>query len=319
MAPALHNAGQGLQWLRRQLARGVSMLLLLGLAAAAAATVCPPQVPPAAAVPRDRGLLWRITRDGHSSWLFGTLHVGKPAWRGFGPHLVAALQASDVLALEIDPDDPALAAALADTGPPPVLPPALKARLARAYVQACVAPEAMAGLHPVLQATTLTVLDARWLGMDANDAQEQLLLKRMRALGHPVVALETPAQQRAALVPTDPAEARAVLDQTLAQLEDGSGRRVLAHMARAWAAGDLQTLEHYDRWCECSNGQGERDFMRHLNDDRNPALADGIAALHARGLRVFAAVGALHMTGPQSLPRLLRERGFRVERVRFGP
>jgi uncharacterized protein YbaP (TraB family) len=28
-------------------------------------------------------------------------------------------------------------------------------------------------------------------------------------------------------------------------------------------------------------------------------------------------VGALHMTGPQSLPRLLEQRGFRVERVVF--
>ncbi|MDE2148160.1 MAG: TraB/GumN family protein [Burkholderiales bacterium] len=307
-----------LRSLRRLAVRMAAALLLLGLAAAATA-VCPPQVAPAPAVARDRGLLWRLTRDGHTSWLFGTLHVGKPAWRGFGPKLQAAMRASDVLALEIDPDDPALAAALADTGPAPTLPPALQARLALAYRQACVAPEALAALHPVLQATTLTVLDARWLGMDANDAMEQLLRQRMRALGHTVVALETPAQQRDALVPSDPAQARALLEQTLSQLEDGSGRRVLAHLARAWEAGDLQTLEHYDRWCECSDGADERDFMRHLNDARNPALADGIAALHARGLRVFAAVGALHMTGPQALTRLLRERGFRVERVRFGP
>ena len=32
---------------------------------------------------------------------------------------------------------------------------------------------------------------------------------------------------------------------------------------------------------------------------------------------VFAAVGALHMTGPQSIPRLMQQRGFRVERVDF--
>ena len=54
--------------------------------------------------------------------------------------------------------------------------------------------------------------------------------------------------------------------------------------------------------------------MRRLKVDRNPALADRIAALHIQGHRVFAAVGALHMTGPMTLPRLLAARGFSVER-----
>ena len=57
--------------------------------------------------------------------------------------------------------------------------------------------------------------------------------------------------------------------------------------------------------------------MRRLNDERNPALADGIEAQHRRGRRVLAAVGALHMTGPQALPVLLAQRGFKVERVGF--
>ena len=57
--------------------------------------------------------------------------------------------------------------------------------------------------------------------------------------------------------------------------------------------------------------------MRKLNDERNPPLADGIEAQHSQGQRVFAAVGALHMTGPQALPLLMAQRGFQVERVRF--
>ena len=60
-------------------------------------------------------------------------------------------------------------------------------------------------------------------------------------------------------------------------------------------------------------------MLARLNDARNPAMAERIAALHGEGRRVFAAVGALHMTGAQGLPRLLRERGFTVERVVFAP
>lgn len=65
------------------------------------------------AAPADRGLLWRLTRDGRSSYLFGTLHVGKPAWREFGPRTAAGWRASDLLALEIDATDPEVGAALA--------------------------------------------------------------------------------------------------------------------------------------------------------------------------------------------------------------
>ena len=81
---------------------------------------------------------------------------------------------------------------------------------------------------------------------------------------------------------------------------------------------DLEALEDYPRWCECAHDEAERALLRRLNDERNPHLARAIAELHLRGRRVFAAVGALHMTGPQALPRLLQAQGFSVERVVFG-
>ena len=61
----------------------------------------------------------------------------------------------------------------------------------------------------------------------------------------------------------------------------------------------------------------DRAMVKALNDERNPAMAERIDALHGEGQRLFVAVGALHMTGPKALPALLRARGFRVERVEF--
>lgn len=304
-----------------KLLAGLGLALLAALPAMAG-SACPPpvQVPvgAAAAVERDRGLLWKVSRDGRTSWLFGTLHVGKPTWRRFGPQMNAALKATDVLALEIDPSDPALLEALSDIRSPASLPDALQTRLAKAFERACVAGESMATLHPVLQASSLTVLEARWLGMDPSYAMEQLLVTQARGAGRKVVSLETIAQQKAALVPEDPDDALAVLEQTLSQLEDKSGRRVLEKLALAWERGDLAALEDYETWCECVANEAEKTFMRKLNDERNGPLADGIEAQHKAGRRVFAAVGALHMTGPQALPRLMQQRGFKVERVSFG-
>lgn len=308
--------------LRRVLARWLrpALACLLLAAPLAWAASCPPPLPAASATPaaeRDRGLLWRATRDGRVSYLYGTLHVGKPAWRRFGPRTAAALRASDVLALEVDPNDPALLQAMADIRPPQPLPDELQARLNRAFERACMASESLATLHPVLQATTLMVLEARWLGMDPTYAMEQTLVAQARALGRRVVSLESAAQQTQALVPEDEEEARLMLDQSLQQLEDLSGRRVLERLAKAWEAGDLEALEDYERWCECIASEADRAFLRKLNDERNGPLADAIEAQHRQGRRVFAAVGALHMTGPQSLPRLLQARGFKVERVDF--
>ena len=169
----------------------------------------------------------------------------------------------------------------------------------------------------MLQATTLTVMEARWLGMDSSYAMEQVLAAQVRLLGRRVVALESVATQIQALVPDDEAEARTLLEQSLQQLEDRSARRVLERLAAAWDEGNLAGLEDFESWCECAGNEAERAFLRKLNDERNPPLADGIENQHRQGRRVFAAVGALHMTGPQSLPLLLAQRGFKVERVAF--
>jgi uncharacterized protein YbaP (TraB family) len=169
----------------------------------------------------------------------------------------------------------------------------------------------------VLQATTLTVMEARWLGMDASYSMEQVLAAQVRTQGRRVVALESVASQIQALVPDNEDEARHLLDQSLQQLEDRSARRVLQKLAAAWEQGDVAALEDYGTWCECAADEADRAALRKLNDERNGPLADAIEGHHKQGRRLFAAVGALHMTGPQALPRLLAQRGFKVERLGF--
>ena len=288
-----------------------------------APAACPPGAPPpsaaqlAAAERQDRGFLWAIDRDGRRSYLYGTLHVGRPEWMRSGPRVSAALSATDVLALEIDPTDPGVQAELAngDGAPPLAVPAAMKSRLKRQVAAACLPDAAFASMGPAMQAVMLGVLEARWAGLDPGYAQEQALARRAREDGHEVVALESVALQKKVLVSDSPAEMLAMIDGLLAQLEGGSGRRQISRLARAWEHSDLATLEGYERWCDCARTADERAALRSLNDERNPGLADGIEALHRDGKSVFAAVGALHMTGPQSLPRLLAARGFRVERI----
>ncbi len=306
------------RWLRRLLC----LLSWLGPLAGPAWAACPPEpaLPDAAALAAaartDRGLLWRVERGGHASYLYGTMHVGKPEWGRPGPAVAAALAQTDVLALEIDPGDPGIARQLAEPeAPPPVLPAALQERLAKLVQASCLPATLAEGLPATLQVLTLSLYEARWLGLDPAFALEHMLAARAREAGRRVVALETVALQKKVLLPTDPKEALALVESSVDQLERGSDRLQLAHLARAWEEGDLGTLEHYEDWCDCARDATERAALRAMLDDRNPGLAEGIARLHGQGRRVFAAVGALHMAGPQGLPRLLAARGFTVERL----
>lgn len=309
--------------------------LLLALAAPARGSEdCPPQ--PQAPTPeqlqtglreaRDRGLLWRLEKDGQAvGWLYGTLHVGRLAWAFPGPTVTRALVASDTVALEIDPGDPTLQQALrslgagADPAAPPLLTPDLAARLSALARAACVQGPAFDGQHPVLQLTALMLVAARREGLDPAFGQELALAGFARGAGKRLVALETAQQQLTALLPANAQQTREMLDSGLAQLGNGQGRTMLLTLAEAWAHSDLDRLARYSEWCDCVNTEAERAYQRRINDARNPGLADAITAQLARGHRVFAAVGALHMTGPAALPLLMAQRGYTVQRIRFAP
>ena len=273
---------------------------------------------------RDRGLLWRISRDGRSGYLYGTMHVGKVGWIAPGAKLREALSESDTIALEIDPSDPLLQRQIARASIQPApapLPDELKRRLNVQRDALCLQDSVFDRLHPVLQLTTLGMVAVRREGLDATFGSEITLAGFAKATGKRVVSLESVERQFAALIPPDlaAAEIEALLRSGLEQFEGDVIRNSTRRLASAWERGALDEIEGYAAWCGCLRNDADRRLMARLNDGRNANLADGIAAVHARGAKVFAAVGALHMTGEQGLPKLLAQRGFTLERIAFAP
>ena len=269
---------------------------------------------------RDRGLLWRIARDGHVSHLYGSLHIGRIEWLMPGPRLREALRESNALAIEIDIIDPEVASAFMAALPDaPTLSASTRSQVEEAAQRDCVDASAVAGLPPLLQAATLELAAARRDGLESALAQDLVLRGMAMAAGLPVHSLEDAQTQAAALTPPNSADGERWLRRSLQDLRNGRARPVMLRMAAAWERGDLDDIAAYPSWCRCIDNASDRDFYRHLNDDRNANLADRIAALHGEGLHLFAAVGALHMTGAQALPALLARRGFTVERVSFAP
>ena len=293
-----------------------ALLAAVGALAAPSAPSCPPEPVPLpaerlAAQAKDRGLMWTIRRDGRTSYLYASLHVGKPGWATPGPRLRKALDEVDAVALELDPLD-------RDAWKMPPMPElpldaSLRQRLDAQAAAVCLQPQALAAMHPLLQTSTYMLLRARSLGLDVRYGQEMLLSQWARDRGLPVLALETLQGQLEALLPADPDAARHELRANLQQLERPKALlRTLDTMVAVYDRGDLARLNRYADWCDCVRDAADRAALQRINDGRNPALAGRISELHQRGQSLLVAVGAMHMTGQRALPALLKEQGFEV-------
>lgn len=301
-------------------------LLLAGPARAQQDNACPPPPPSQDSLRaedlqrdvRDRGLLWRIDKGGRTSWLYGTVHVNRVEWVLPGPGVQEALSRSDVLALELDPADPELERLLAQPGDAARearVVEGLQPRIAQLARRACLPAERLAAMRPMFQLMMLGFVEGRRGGFHPEFAVDMVLYGLAQRTGKPVVPLETAASQVAALMPESEADERVLMQRGLDDLESGESGAVLSRMLQAWSRGDAAALASYPQWCGCMDTAAEQRFFRRLNDERNTGLSERIDKLHAQGRRVFAAVGALHMTGPKSLAVLLRERGYQVQQI----
>ena len=301
-------------------------LLTLWNAGLAQAEQCPPppQIPTeaqaadAARAAQDRGFLWSVQRDGKTSYLYGTLHVGKLAWAMPGPRVAKALRASQVLAMELDVSDPRVQqqmAALVRSDGPSSLSAEAQAQLREAAKALCVDWDTLGPLRPEFQLTTLLMTLARYEDLDAGFGSEVALAAMAPHLGLPTRSLETGTEQVAALSAASSAELAEWVQTGVNDLRTDKARRQLRKLSRVWADSDIQRLERYPHWCECEGTAAERAVLDRVVKQRNVTLAERIDALIRQEGPAFVAVGALHMVGSHGLPALLKARGFTVKQV----
>jgi uncharacterized protein YbaP (TraB family) len=290
--------------------------------------VCPPtaHAPSAealqtiAAKAQDRGFLWRIDKDGRTSYLYGTLHVGRLNWLVPGERTRAALQASDTVAVELDMSNPDTVRQVQQRlsksgGKPPSAD--LMRRLKVQLKRACLPETLTHTLSPELLASMLVVMSAREAGLDPAYGIDPVLASMGRSLGKSVISLESVETQARALRQVTSSPGANGLEGLLHSVETGQAAPLLEKMARVWSHSQFDELDRYEQWCDCMNTRAERETVRQLLDQRNPAMARRIAGLHDGGQRVFAAVGSLHLFGAKGLPRLLQQRGFQVQRLEW--
>ena len=271
----------------------------------------------------SHGALFRISRGGEMSYLFGTIHVGASSFYPLAPQVSQALAQSSQLVLELDTRaDGAFDRAVARHASYPdgdhirnhVSADTLR-RLVRALHAVGIPLSDVGHLKPWLLANMLIGLELEHSGFERAHGNESFLLDAVQARGASLAELESADYQLSLFDTLGDAHAEMYLREALDDLASGMAMKKARTVIAAWTSGDAAAL---DALIPDTIGAGTvtSDFTRHtLLDRRNPEMAQRIEHIMKDGKVSFVGVGLLHLLGANGLPQLLSQRGYQVERV----
>ncbi|OCC24580.1 hypothetical protein MB02_03570 [Croceicoccus estronivorus] len=258
--------------------------------------------------------LWEVTgTEGQHAYLFGTIHSLPENVDWQSPEIKRALQASDRLVLEIAQlDDPGtmqqvfsrLAAAPAQPPLSARLSPQYRPALARVLKQSGLVEESFAKMDT--WAAALTLAQAAQ-GTDDGESVDRALMEM--ADGKPVMELEGTYRQLGLFDALPEQEQRDLLDAVVAEAD--TAEREDDTLDILWRRGDMTALAR-----ETRRGMlADPELRQALLVQRNARWITQIVAMLEQRQHPFVAVGAAHMAGPDGLPALLRQQGYKVTRV----
>ena len=255
---------------------------------------------------KNAGFLWRVEKDGRTSWLYGTMHLNDIDHAKPGPQIMMGMRNSDVLAVEVNPYEP-------QTLPASMQQPELKLsssqldKLSKAYARDCLAFNA-ASISPLSLTGPLLNAQAQRKALFWGYSPDARLVQIAKRTSKPIVSLETLAQHLTVLMPASQAEFDNAFDSTLNAVESGRLQTELVQLNKAWRQNDWQAIVKLEQDLTIHQSA----FAIRLLDQRNLLMADKIDVIHQDGKRVFVAVGAMHMAGKTALPKLLQDKGYAV-------
>jgi uncharacterized protein YbaP (TraB family) len=266
------------------------------------------------------------TKGQTTLYLLGTLHVGYandyPPDQPFRKPILAALDASPVLALEISPDDLLFSQedvqrygmcrseCLLDYLPDSMW-KEVEARMRSN-------PAALAQLRHTrpwlasMLVETYDTLKAGFLSEYGTEAQLQNVY--LRAKGR-IVGLETLNEQISTFTRLTSAQQREMLAQDLVQTPAENVADV-KELHRLWRVGDADALKAWDdaKGQKLARSKALADAVdNRVVYERNRRFVARMLALAGPNKPVFVAIGALHLGGRRGVLELLRRHGFVVE------
>ena len=266
--------------------------------------------------------VWAIAGAGNTVYLFGSIHLLKPGEFVLEGAPLAAYEDAAAVYLEVDMDDLSPSELAAATASRAVDPQgrsldqlmAGDATLARQLAaKAGIDLAALDHLEPWFAGLAVVSMTLARDGYTADAGVEKVVQDRAAADGKETLGLETLDQQLAAL---DSMEIGVQREFLLKALDDAQQPAdALQRFLRSWQEGDDEALAAE----LATEFAGMPDLYRSLMVDRNRNWAAKISGLLRDSRDYLVVVGALHLVGPDGLPRMLQARGLSVTRMEAGP
>ncbi|SAK50388.1 GumN family protein [Caballeronia pedi] len=265
------------------------------------------------------------TKGTTTIYLLGTLHVGfasdYPPEQPFRKPILAALDASPTLALEISPDELLLSQddvnrygmcrseCLID-----YLPDAMWKKVETRMRNNPEALKELRHTRPWLASMLIETYDTLKAGFQSEYGTEAQLQNVYLRAGGKIVGLETLNEQITTFTRLTSAQQREMLAQDLVQTPAENVADV-KELHRLWRIGDADALK---AWDDAKSSKLARNPALAAQVDgrvvyeRNRRFVQRMVGLAGPDKPVFVAIGALHLGGARGVVELLRKRGFVV-------
>lgn len=262
--------------------------------------------------------LW-VVRDADSTlYLFGTIHFLKPDAEWRTAQVQSAFEASDRLVLEVaNPEDQAAVVPLIqqfglspDRPLSSLLEPDDLQRLTTVATAMGRDAAQMDVMRPWLAGVLLSSAKLSHAGYDPGSGVDVILRAEARAAGKQILGLETPTDQVRMLSGFPEAGQVAFLNNTIRDFDAAPVE--LDRLAEAWAGGDTDAIDAVT--LQPMRDQSEQLYQT-LIVERNQRWAREIQGLLEGAGTTFVAVGALHLSGQDGVPEILKANGVDAIRV----
>ncbi len=284
------------------------------LAQPAAAPVAMP-----AASQKATPALWVVKDSDTTIYLFGTFQLMAPGIDWNHGKVKSAFESADTLKLEIanlEAEGPVIANLMAKKGQ---LPPGQtiydglteeqKIALSSIIAQSGFPPDAIGQMKPWMGSLILALGLYQKLGLDPTQGVDKTLDSLARAANKPVEGFETGAEQVGFFANLTDEQQKAMLVATIEDWDQAT--TMLNDLVDAWKTGNADKLGELMN----TSLRTQPELAKLILTDRNERWAEWISARMAKPGTVFVAVGAGHLSGPDSVQAFLKQKGISSSRV----
>ena len=263
--------------------------------------------------------MWVVKDSDTTIYLFGTFHLMAPGIDWNHGKVKTAFESSDTLRLEIanmEAEAPIIANLMASKGQLPPgktiydgLTEAQKSALGTIIAQSGFPPQALQQMQPWMGSLILAMGLYQKLGLDPNQGVDKTLDGLARAANKPVEGFETGAEQIGFFANLTDQQQKAMLVSTIEDWDQAT--TMLNDMIDAWKTGNADKLGEL----MTTSLRTQPELAKLILTDRNERWAEWVSARMAKPGTVFVAVGAGHLSGPDSVQAFLKQKGIASSRV----